>query len=59
MIVSMESRTAKANFSPLLLPNKLNAALGSGSGSVGRVVTYDTRDPWFKSQHRQSFINQL
>ena len=26
---------------------------GSGCGSVGRVVAPDTRDPLFKSQHRQ------
>ena len=31
----------------------------SGGGSVGRAVASDTRDPWFKSQHRQSFIYQL
>ena len=39
--------------------NHVSAALGSGGGSVGRAVTCDTRDPRFKSQHRQSFIYQL
>ena len=24
------------------------------SGSVGKVVAYDTRGPWFKSRHRQN-----
>ena len=33
--------------------------VGSGCGSAGRAVAYDTRDPWFKSQHLQSFIYQL
>ena len=27
-----------------------------GCGSVGRVVTYDTRGPWFESSHWQKFI---
>ena len=26
--------------------------LGSGCGSVGRVVAFDIRGPWFKSSHR-------
>ena len=29
---------------------------GSGCGSVGRAVASDTRDPRFKSSHRQNFI---
>ena len=29
--------------------------MGSGCGSVGRVVASNTRDPWFKSSHRQKF----
>ena len=33
--------------------------LGSGGGSVGRAVTFDSRDPRFESQHRQSFNYQL
>ena len=33
--------------------------VGSGGGSVGRAVAYDTRGPWFESQHRQIFIDQL
>ena len=28
---------------------------GSGCGSVGRVVAYNTRGPRFKSSHRQKF----
>ena len=36
-----------------------NIVLGSGGGSVGRVAASDTRDPRFKSQHRQSFVYQL
>ena len=35
------------------------ARLGSDSGSVGRTVASDTRDPRFKSQHWQNFIYQL
>ena len=30
--------------------------LGSGCGSVGRVVASDTRGPWFESSQRQKFI---
>ena len=37
----------------------LNWAFTSGGGPVGRAVASDTRDPRFKSQHRQSFIYQL
>ena len=33
--------------------------LRSGCGSVSRAVTSDTRDPRFKSRHRQNFIYQL
>ena len=33
-----------------------NIGYGSGGGSIGRAVTSDTRDQWFKSQHRQNFI---
>ena len=29
--------------------------LGSGCGSVGRAVAFDTRGPWFDSSHRQNF----
>ena len=32
---------------------------GSGYAKVGRGVASDTRDPQFKSQHRQKFICQL
>ena len=37
----------------------LSSMLGSGCGTVGRVVASDTRDPQFESQHRQKFICQL
>ena len=30
--------------------------LGSGCGSVGRVVASDSRGPQFESSHRQKFI---
>ena len=33
--------------------------LGSGCGSVGRVVTSYTRGPRFESSHRQKFIEHL
>ena len=32
---------------------------GSGCGSVGRAVAFDTRCPRFKSSHRQKFIYTL
>ena len=32
---------------------------GSGCGSVGRAVTFDTRGPRFDSSHRQNFIEHL
>ena len=33
--------------------------LGSGCGSVGRAVAFDTRGPWFDSSRRQNFIEHL
>ena len=33
--------------------------LGSGCGSVGRVVARDTRGPRFHSSHQQNFIEHL
>ena len=33
--------------------------LGSGCGSVGRVVASDTKGPQFESSHRQKFIYLL
>ena len=33
--------------------------MGSGCGSVGRMVASDTRDLWFESRHRQNCIYQL
>ena len=33
--------------------------LGSGCGSVGRVVAYDTRGLQFDSSHQQNFIEHL
>ena len=29
---------------------------GSGCGSVGRVVAFDTRDPQFESSHQQNLF---
>ena len=34
--------------------NPKNFEMGSGGGTVGRVVASDTRDPLFESQHRQN-----
>ena len=39
--------------------SSLTKAVGSSCGSDGRAVNSDTRDPHFKSQHRQNFIYQL
>ena len=33
--------------------------MGSGCGSVGRAVAYDTRGPQFDSSHQQNFIEHL
>ena len=33
--------------------------LGSGCGSVGRAVAFDTRGPRFDSSHQQNFIEHL
>ena len=33
--------------------------IGSGCGSVGRAVAFDTRDPRFDSSHWQNFIEHL
>ena len=33
--------------------------MGSGCGSVGRAVAFDTRGPRFDSSHRQNFIEHL
>ena len=30
--------------------------MGSGFGTVGRVVASDTRKPQFESSHRQNFV---
>ena len=38
---------------PILQINKHSITKGSDSGSVGIVVTSNTRDPWFVSSHRQ------
>ena len=32
---------------------------GSGCGSVGRAVASNTRGPWFKSSHWQTFISDI
>ena len=33
--------------------------MGSGCGSVGGAVAFDTRGPRFDSSHRQNFIEHL
>ena len=33
--------------------------MGSGCGSVGRAVAFDTRGPRFNSSHQQNFIEHL
>ena len=38
---------------------KTKTIIGSGCGSVGRAVASDTRDPQYKSRHRQNIIYQL
>ena len=43
----------------LSLPYKNNLSWGSGCGSVGRAVASDTKDPQFKSRHRQTFTKHL
>ena len=43
-------------FKPMTAAPIISTLRGSGRGQVGRAVIYDTRDPRFKSQHRQ---NQL
>ena len=40
------------------LSHKIHAS-GSGCGSVGRAVTFDTRGPRFDSSHRQNCIEHL
>ena len=32
------------------------ANMGSGCSSVGRMVTFDNRGPWFESGHGQTFL---
>ena len=36
---------------------KKTSTWGSGCGSVGRPVAYDTRGPRFESSHQQNFID--
>ena len=38
---------------------KISTKMGSGCGSVGRAVAFDTRGPRFDSSHRQNFIEHL
>ena len=42
-----------------LMSRENSKYVGSGGGSVGIVVTSDTRDPQFKSPHWQNLIYQL
>ena len=43
----------------LKLAQKQQPVVGSGCGSVGRAVAFDTRGPQFNSSHRQNFIEHL
>ena len=57
--VTLESQLSSFIFSleQLGYANKFyRIGLGSGGGSIGRAVAFDTRDPQSQSQHRQSFI---
>ena len=38
---------------------KQGMIVGSGCGSVGRVVAYYIRDPHFESRHWRNFINNV
>ena len=49
----------KQNVPLLIQLNKLDIEVGICGGSVWRVVVSDSREPQFKSQHRQNFICQL
>ena len=40
-----------------VVPYKLKNIISHGCGTVGRAVAFDIRDPWFESQHLQSFSN--
>ena len=40
----------------LVNPHQTQRILGSGCGSVGRAVAFNTRGPQFDSSHRQNFI---
>ena len=40
-------------YSTLNYESPKNQLLGSGCGSVGRVVASITKGPWFESSHRQ------
>ena len=53
--ISVGQLFTKQHFSLRVASN--NNDLGSGCASVGREVISDTRDPWFESSHRQTFIN--
>ena len=41
------------NWKPVFRPDLKVLSKGSGCGSVGRAVAFDTRDPWFDSSRRQ------
>ena len=47
------------NWKPVFRPDLKVLSKGSGCGSVGRAVAFDTRDPRFESSHWQKFIYTL
>ena len=51
-----QAKTAPWHCTSLL---KDDIFVGSGCGSVGRAVAYETRGPQFESSHRQTFISDI
>ena len=45
--------------SNIICVTKMLIFWGSGCGSAGRAVAFDTRRPRFDSSHRQNFIEHL
>ena len=37
----------------------ISSVLGSGCGSVGSAVAFDTLGPWIKSSHRHNFMHKI
>ena len=53
---SSRRRSCRRRFKKILLMYTENTHLGSGCGSVGRVIAFDTRGPRFESSHFQTFL---